>query len=233
MREAKSMPDPCWWIVPVPSSFVRLTAADAAWANRPDGSSTSGHVIMGAHPNILHGESSTVSVLAWNTREIRRVVRSSLGAECAAFSTGLEHTDMFRVLYGELCGGLCDLVKYETFLQMTDALCVNDCTSLADALLAADTAASKTSEDKRLGIELSMIKQLLSRNETRFQWVEGATMPADVLTKGKERGHVELLRKLLHTARYQIRATSEMLEERRQARERKLLRHQERQEAGV
>ena len=64
-----------------------------------------------------------------------------------------------------------------------------------------------------------------------------ATMPADVLTKGKERvptrrAHEEM-RKLLHTARYQIRATSEMLEDRRQARERKLLRHQERREAGV
>ena len=73
-----------------------------------------------------------------------------------------------------------------------------------------------------------MIKQRLSRNETRFPWVEGATMPADDLTKGKERGHVELLRKVLHTARYQIRATFEMLEESWQARERKLLRHQER-----
>ena len=73
-----------------------------------------------------------------------------------------------------------------------------------------------------------MIKQRLSRNETRFQRVEGATMPADVFTTDKERGHVELLRKLLQTASYQIRATSEMLEERRQARERKLLRHQER-----
>ena len=104
-------------------------------------------------------------------------------------------------------GDLCDLAEYETYLQVTEALCVNDCKSLADA----GSAASKTSEDKRLGIELSMIKQRLSRNETRFQWVEGATMPADVLTKGKERGHVELLRKLLHSARYQIRATSEML----------------------
>ena len=105
MREAKSMPDLCWWIVSVPSSFVWLTAADAAWANRPDGSSTSGHVIMAAHPNILRGESSTVSVLAWNSRRIRRVVRSSLGAECAAFSTGLEHTDMFRVMvsFAETC----------------------------------------------------------------------------------------------------------------------------------
>ena len=78
----------------MPSSFVWLTVADAAWANRFDGSSTSGHVVMAAHPNILYGESSTVSVLAWNSRKIRRVVGSSLGAECAAFSTGLEHADM-------------------------------------------------------------------------------------------------------------------------------------------
>ena len=56
---------------------------------------------------------------------------------------------------------------------------------------------------------------------------ERVTMSADVLTKGKERRRVEFLRNLLHTARYQIRATSEMLEKIRQARERKLLRHQE------
>ena len=108
---------------------------------------------MAAHPNILRGESFTVSVLAWNSRKRRRVVRSSLGAECAAFSTGLERTDMFRVLYGELCGDLCDLAEHETYLQATEALCVNDCKSLADALLATGSAASKTSEDNRLGIE--------------------------------------------------------------------------------
>ena len=49
----------------VRSPFVWLTAANAAWANRPDGSSTTGHVIMAAHPNIMRGESSTVSVLGW------------------------------------------------------------------------------------------------------------------------------------------------------------------------
>ena len=68
---------------------------------------------------------------------------------------------MFRVLYDELCGDLCDLAEYETHLQMTDALCVNDCKSLADAIIAAGSAASKTSEDKRLGIERSMIKTTL------------------------------------------------------------------------
>ena len=137
MREAESTPDLCWWTVSVPSSFVCLKAADAAWANRPDGSSTSGHVIMAAQPIILRGESSTVSVLAWNSREIRRVMRSSLGAECAAFSTCLEHTDMFRVLYGELCGDLCDLAEYEK-LSPSDRSLVRErlCKSLADALLA-------------------------------------------------------------------------------------------------
>ena len=89
---------------------------------------------------------------------------------------------------------------------------MNDCKSLADALLAAGSAASKTSEDERLRIELSMIKQGLSRNETLIQWVEGATKPADVLTKGKERGHFELLRKLLDSARYQVRGNPEMLD---------------------
>ena len=186
MREAKSMLDLCWWIVSVPSSFVWLTAADAASANRPDGSSSSGHVIMAAHPNILRGESSTVSVLPWNSRKIRRVVRSSLGAECAAFSTYLEHTDMFRVLYGELCGDLCDLAEYESYLQATEALCVNDCKSLADALLAAGAAASKTSEDKRLGIELSMIKQRLSHNETRFQLDRGSDDVCRCSHRGQE-----------------------------------------------
>ena len=110
-----------------------------------------------------------------------------------------------------LRGDLCDLAEYENYLQATEALCVNDCKSLTSA------AAS----------ELSMIKQRLSRNETHFLWVEGATMSAEVLTKGKARGHIELLKKLLHTARYQIRATSEMLED-RQARERKLLGQEER-----
>ena len=144
------------------------------------------------------------------------------------FSTGLEHPDMFRVLYGELCGDLCDLAEYETYLQMTDALCVNDCKSLADALLAAGSAASKTSADSRLGIELSMIKQRLSRNETRFQWVEGVTMHQGKGTRTRRASEEAAA----HCSVSDPRNLRDV-EERRQARERKLLRHHERREAGV
>ena len=37
---------------------------------------------------------------------------------------------------------------------------------------------------------MGMTKQRLSQRETRFQWVESSMTPADVLTKGKERGRV-------------------------------------------
>lgn len=63
-----------------------------------------------------------------------------------------------------------------------------------------------------------MIKQRLKDREMAFQWVEGTLMAADVLTKGRERGHVDLLLKVLAERRYQIRPTAEMLEKRRQQR---------------
>ena len=151
-----------------------------------------------------------VSLVGWSSRKIRRKVRSSLGAECSAFSTGLEHTDLIRILWAELSGDLKELDRYEDYLRATEAIALNVCKSVADALLNSGSAASKTSEDKRLGVEMTMIKQKLVRNETRFPWVEAELMPADVLTKGRELG-----------ARFQMKPTEETLERRKSKREAK------------
>ena len=58
-----------------------------------------------------------------------------------------------------------------------------------------------------------MITQRLSRNETRFQWVEGATMPKDVLFSPRAENEVtsSFCGSCCTLARYQIRATSEIL----------------------
>ena len=201
-------------VVRLPRNFVWTTPTDAAHANRPDLSSTSGHLVLAAHPNVLKGEVSPVSVLGWCSRKIRRKVRGSLGAEAAAMSTGLEHTDLLRVIYAEISGDLVDLSKYQEYLRCTESLALSDCKSLADALLSTGSASSKTSEDKRLAIELSMIKQRLSDAEAHFQWVDALYMVSDVITKGLARGRWDLLEKLLRTSRYSIRPTKEMLEER-------------------
>ena len=81
-------------------------------------------------------------------------------------------------------------------------------------MTSAGSAASKTSEDNRLAIELSMIKQRLAAHETRFQWIDAAYMISDVLTKGLARGRIDLLEKLLRTSRYTIKPTKDMLDAR-------------------
>lgn len=221
LRAAQTMKHTAVKIVSMPKRFVWMTLTDAAHANRPDLSSTSGHLILAAHPNILTGVSSPVSLLGWNSRKIRRKVRSSLGAESAAMSTGLEHTDLLRVMYGELSGDLIDLSEHENYLAQTESLVLSDCKSLNDALTSAGSAASKTSEDKRLGIEIAMIKQRMARMETKFQWVDAQYMCSDVLTKGLHRGRLDLLSALMSSARYKIKPTDEMLEKRKAARDRR------------
>ena len=81
------------------------------------------------------------------------------------------------------------------------------------------SAVSKTSEDKRLAIELSMIRQRLGREEMLFQWVENVYMAADVLTKGTDRGNVAALIKVMTESVMAIKPTDEMLEARAKKRE--------------
>ena len=176
---------------------------------------------MMAHNALTEGQQVPVSLVSWNSRKIRRKVRSSLGAETQAFSTAMEHSDLLRVFWGELSGGLTNIDDYEEYLRQTDAMAVNDCKSLADALNNRGSAVSKTSENKRLAIELSMIRQRLSRHETWFQWVENMYMAADVLTKGPERGNVTAMVKVMTESVMMIKPTEEMLETRAQRREEK------------
>ena len=111
----------------VPSSCVWVTAADATWKNRPHGTSSSGCLV---------GRGRVVSVLTWKSRNICRVVRSSLGA---GVRRGLDWASTYRshfllrVMWTLLCGDLVGLDQYEAFLQATDVVCINDCKGVADA----------------------------------------------------------------------------------------------------
>ena len=123
-------------------------------------------------------------------------------------------------MWGGLRGDLLTLDRYESCLEATDAILANDCNSLTDALLSAGAVASKASEEERLAVEMSMIRQ--RRNEKLvFLWVEGSVMPTDVLDEGQGTwpwGFVWTVDG--YTCRYRIRPRYEMFEERRSARER-------------
>ena len=150
MRDAKCAQDLAVYMVAVPSSFVWLTATDAAWANRLDDASTIRHLTMAAHPNMWKGRNGS----------------------CLSTFTLCRACRLLRVMWREVCGDLLKLDQYEFYLRATDAICDNDYKSLAGANLSARADASEASEDERITIEMSMIKQSLAQRETRFQWLK-------------------------------------------------------------
>ena len=163
-----------------------------------------------------------VSLLSWSSRKIQRKVRSSLGAEASALSGVLERLDFVRVLYGELSGDLdSSLVGYAEYLRATRALSCTDCKSLADALSSTGSAVSHTSDDPRAAIEIAMIKQRLQTRECRFQWIDGAIMIADLLTKGLARGNVPILLNLMSKGVYKVLGSQELLDQKALLREKK------------
>ena len=60
---------------------------------------------------------------------------------CGGYSTEPEHAELLRVARGELCGDVVSLGQYDAHWQAADAICVNDCKSLAHAPLSTSAAA--------------------------------------------------------------------------------------------
>eukprot|EP00974_Lingulodinium_polyedra_P029959 2885881-Lingulodinium_polyedra.AAC.1 len=67
----------------------------------PREGSQAGLVIMAASPRVLEG-TAPVSILEAHSSRIKRVVRSSLGAELASANVCLEHGEFARAAWAEL-----------------------------------------------------------------------------------------------------------------------------------
>ena len=75
----------------IPVEHLRFMGVhDAAHANL-------GHLILAVHASITDCR-VPVSVLSWQSKKIKRVVRSSLAAETCSMSTCQEHLDWMRTM---------------------------------------------------------------------------------------------------------------------------------------
>lgn len=143
-----------------------LIFSDAAFGNLPDGGSQGGYVIF------LSTKSGRLSPIWWNSKKIRRVVRSTLAAETLAMSEAVDMGIFIATLFGELIKGKPDPC-------ILPIVCVVDCKSLVDAL-----KSSKYVSEKRLRIELSSLKQLVENGQIKqIQWCDSKSQLADCLTK--------------------------------------------------
>lgn len=149
------------------NNALNLTVfSDASLGNLPDGGTQGGTLIT------LMGESGTFSPLCWQSKRIRRVVRSTLAGETLAMSDGIDNAIFLATLFSELTTGTVDL-------NAPVLVCVTDNHSLYDAL-----KSTKQVTEKRLRLDISSIKELLqSRKIKKVLWSVTKPQLADCLTK--------------------------------------------------
>ena len=137
--------------------------SDASFANLPASCSQGGYIIF------LLGKNGKYAPLAWKSKKIKRVVKSTLSAETMALLDGVENCYLLKVMLREMCG-------QDLSLPITAFV---DSKSLKDALYS-----SKTLEDKRLKIDICVLRDYLNNQEiSGVQWVDTSQQLDDPLTK--------------------------------------------------
>ena len=135
---------------------------DAGFANLPNGGSQGAFIIF------MTDEKGKRCPIYWQTRKLKRVVKSTIAAETMALLEGAEASIYISGILKQLVSQSGIKIK-----------CMTDNKSLYDAL-----SSSKQVEDKRLRIDIAVIDDLLARSEIeKVLWVCGANQLADALTK--------------------------------------------------
>ena len=137
---------------------------DASFANLPDNGSQGAYIIF------LIDKTGSYSVIAWQSRRIRRVVHSTIAAECLA-AVEVAETCVYLNKTLQLMLG-----KNNKEIPIT-ILCDNK--SLVDQL-----HTTTAIENKRLRIDISVLKDMLQEGDiSQFKWVPTELQIANALTK--------------------------------------------------
>ena len=121
--------------------------SDASFANLKCGGSQGGLLV------ILQGRNGKYMLLAWKSRKLKRVVKSTLTGETLALQQVIEAAIMIKTMFLEI-------LNVDAHNQILPIKCVNESNSLHDAVYS-----TKTLTEKRLKIELCGIQESLDKQE--------------------------------------------------------------------
>lgn len=149
------------------SKYHKLVVfSDSSMGNLSDGGTQGGHFVM------LMGEDGKFSPICWQSRRIRRVVRSTLAGETLALADGIDSAVFLATLYSELMVG-------DGTRNILPITCVTDNHSLLDAV-----KSTKCVTEKRLRLEISSIKELMGSGTIQeIIWTPTKDQLANCLTK--------------------------------------------------
>ena len=206
--------------------------SDAGFANASNNSTQAGYILSFVSGNLNDNQPTAWSPFCWKSYKLPRVVSSTLAAESQSFSTASAISEWMALMIVEARHQSFDLrsaaqVKQQGFIhapndvsnKLTEVTGITDCKSLYDHLTSM-SAASKC-EDKRVAIDLAVLRQCIARTGLKVRWCPTELMLADGLTKDKA-DPADLLRAALKIGEYQLNSEATILDLKRQHRSERL-----------
>ena len=162
-----------------------VTAFDASFGCRPDGTSQGGYLVMLAPRRILETEEDFYHILDWRSQKLPRVARNSLAAEAQAAACAADSTEFVCRYFEHLKQpnlSLAELLKEKSSLKPT---LVTDAKALYDSYHRESLISSVT--DRRISLEIRVVKEQLQSLGGNLRWVSSERQLADGLTKESTR----------------------------------------------
>lgn len=154
---------------------------DAAFCVRRDNSSQGGYLVMLVPESTFHGTEAEYHVLDWKSSKLPRVARSSLGAEAQAAGQATDSVDFICKFWDHIqCPNLTleQLLRRPSDLQPT---MITDAKALYDSYYR--EGATNSIVDKRIGLEVQVMKERLQDLGGTMKWISSERQFADSLTK--------------------------------------------------
>ena len=198
---------------PIPlENIALLMTADASWGTDEDLSSQGAYMICATEKKIKQGGVTGVTPLKWKSYKQERQVNSTLAAELLSVSKGIGETMWMRYFFLEMMNSDFSLSKAHSLQKQIDVVAVTDNKPPYD-FANSDTSVG---QDKRLMIELLLMRRDLKMNSVTLRWIDTKQMLVDCLTKVRVKPH--LLRYVMYTGEYAIMEEKKMLEAKAAAR---------------
>ena len=214
LAEAKEFPVSLM-VLPIEPSQVSFAAfSDASFSAIKENAAHQGTLIFATTPELLENRKAVVAPVAWTSKRVERVVRSTLGAEAAALSNSVDRLLWIRLLWSWLRNPRGQWTCPEKALSTENpGALVTDCRSAYDLLTR--TAVPQCSEH-RTTIECLLIRERMREN-VRVRWVASQAMLSDCLTKVMDGS---ALRACLQTGKYSLQDEARLLQHRADQRQR-------------
>ena len=191
------------------SDLAILVTADASWTSENDLRSQGAYMVCATTRDVEQGHPVQVSPLKWKSQKQERAVSSTLAAELLTVSKGVAEATWMRQFFYESMFENYELTNDERKCTNIPIIAVTDNKPLYDHI----HADHGICQDKRLAIEILLLRRDVRKYNVVLRWIDTAQMLVDCMTKTRIKP--QLMRHVLATGKYAIMEENAMLEAKR------------------